>query len=274
MYGTHVVSELPLVANMVEQKGCKVIQMFVDRAKDKNENEKIKKYMERNGVICVVHASYTINCAQVWHEHSWWILQLVGEIGAAHALRSNAVVLHLGKQMGLSVSESYNNMYTALLYVHDQTREKYGNVKILLETSSGQGSELCFKLTDLAHFYRKLSKHKNEEIRERFGICIDTCHIFAAGYDLRTKEMGKIYLDNFNELIGLEHVKLVHVNDAKKELGSNVDRHANLGHGSIGILGIAEFVKFFIKLNVPLVLETPFERINEDLDILRGYFYF
>ena len=271
MIGAHIVTDMDEIREL-KRRECNVVQMFVDHMASKElrvEYRKMRDYMMREGMKCVVHISYTINCAQLWNEHSWWMLQLVQEIEMANLVGASYVVLHLGKQMDLTMGEGYNNMYMALLHVHSRTKE-LSHIKILLETSTGQGSEMCFKLEDLAHFYRKFSKHKNELIRDRFGICIDTCHIFAAGYDLRTKEMGKIYLDNFNELIGLEHVKLVHVNDAKKDLGSNVDRHANLGDGFIGKMGILTFVTYFMRLGVPLVLETPVEGRDEDILMLRS----
>ena len=157
--------------------------------------------------------------------------------------------------MELTKEEAYNNMYTALLYVHEKTKQ-YLNTKILLETSSGQGSELCFKLNAFAHFFKKISKHSNKEIKNRFGICLDTCHIFASGYDIRNKNTVTIFLDTFEEMIGLKHIKLIHLNDSKNNIGSLLDRHESINKGYIG-KGLIHIIRFFKKINIPIILETP-----------------
>jgi deoxyribonuclease-4 len=181
----------------------------------------------------------------------------------ADYIGSTLCVVHLGKQLELSMQESINNMYTSLLYVHQHTKTQ--NVKILLETSTGQGSEIAYKLDDLAHIFRKFSKHKNENIVKRFGICLDTCHVFSAGYDIRSKESREIFFDNFNELIGLDNIKLVHLNDSLVPCGAHVDRHENIGKGYIGEEAILILAAVFNKLKIPMVLETPISGINDDL---------
>ena len=101
-----------------------------------------------------------------------------------------------------------------------------------------------------------------------FGICVDTCHIFAAGYNIKNKYVMLQYLDKFNELIGLEEIKLIHLNDSKNETGSKIDRHENLGVGFIGLKPLLKFANFFIKQNVPVILETPHNKILKDLHIV------
>ena len=263
---------------IVHQYGCNIVQLFVNPFATLSEARKIKykrqegsKYIEFKKLLkeknmkCVVHASYTINLSRNWDHYSGWIQQFINEIIAAHQIGAIAIVVHMGKQMELELSEAYNNMYTALVYVNDQTR-KYNSVRILLETSTGQGSEVCYKIEDLAYFYKKISR--NPLISERFGICVDTCHIFAAGYNLVNKSGVNAYLEAFEELIGLRHVKLVHLNDSKKDVGSNVDRHENIGHGFIGKQGLLEFAKYFKNINVPIILETPGEHILDDISML------
>jgi len=166
------------------------------------------------------------------------------------------VVIHIGKQLELSTSEAYDNMYTALLYIHTKTKH-YNNIKILLETSTGQGTEMCFKIDDLAYFYKKFSKNINREFRERIKICFDTCHVFAAGYCLKTDVSVKLFLETFEELIGIRHIYLIHLNDCKVDCGEKRDRHQNIGKGYIGYKGLKFFFDYFRKLKVPMVLETP-----------------
>lgn len=215
----------------------------------------------------VVHAPYTINLAKDWDEYSIQINQFIREIEIAHELGALGVVIHMGKQLELSTEAAYNNMYSALLYVHSQTL-KYSSVKIFLETSTGQGSEICYKLEDLAYFIKKLIHHRNKQVAERFRICLDTCHVFAAGYDLRKKEKIDMYLEAFEELIGIHYISLIHLNDSLNELGSNVDRHNNIGKGFIGSEGLLYIKDYFHKLKVPIVLETPHPLMLEDLKMI------
>lgn len=249
--------------------GGNLIQIFVDPLQVSNKTSEyndFKKFIKNNDMKFIVHASYTINLSRDWDQYSAGIQQFILEIGAANKLGAEAIVVHMGKQLELKKEEAYNNMYMGLLYIHDQTK-KYP-IKILLETPTGQGSEICHKIEDFAYFFKKLSRNKNKEISNRFGICVDTCHIFAAGYDLTTKSSIYMYIEVFEELIGLRHIKLIHLNDSKKELGSNVDRHENIGKGKIGKEGLVEFVKYFKNLNIPIILETPNDYILKDLEII------
>lgn len=247
-------------AEEVHKAGGNIIQLFVSNIrkrkisdKKKSEFDKFNKYISDHKMKCIVHASYTINLASEWDKYTWWVRQFMLEIENAHKLNAIGVVVHLGKQLKLSSEEAYNNMFSVLLYVHEHTKA-YRDVKIIIETSSGQGSEMCYKLEDLAYFFTKL---KNTKAIDRFRVCIDTCHIFAAGYDIRNVDKVKTYLDAFDQLIGVKYVCAVHLNDSYNELGSRIDRHANLGKGHIGVDGLEEVYKYFTKLNVPIILETP-----------------
>lgn len=242
-----------------------IIQVFVANKKYENINALSKKIYSGK---YVVHASYTINLARNWDEYSIWIHQFINEIISAHKLNAIGIVIHMGKQLELSKEDAYNNMYTSLLYVNQQT-QKYKSVKIFLETSTGQGSELCYKLEDFAYFFKKLLRNKNEEINSRFRICLDTCHVFAAGYDLSKEASVLLYLEAFEELIGLRYINLIHLNDSKNEVGSNIDRHENIGDGKIGKDSLLFIAKYFNKLNVPIILETPSLHLYRDLKMLK-----
>jgi len=272
MLGAHIASDPDKLldgANIIKQNGGNIIQLFVEPMSLSENYEYYKnfaKFIKQNNMKCVVHISYTINCSKNWNKYSLWIEQFIMEIKIASLLGAFAVVVHLGKQLKLSLSESLNNMYTSLLHVHNSTKQY--DVLILLETSTGQGTELCYKLDELTHFYRKLSKHKNTSISQRFGLCVDTCHIFVAGYDIRSENAINTYLDNFNELIGLKHIKLVHLNDSKNDINSNLDRHANIGDGFIGESGLTKIAKIFNNLHIPMILETPKDNIIKDLKLI------
>lgn len=272
LIGSHIASNIDQIISETDRiynLGGNIVQLFVNAVGATNERDKIynkftKKIMSKK-MTCVVHISYTVNCSQNWDYHSWWIKQLIIEINYATKLGAPFVVIHLGKQLNLSIEEALNNMYTSLLYVHKQTSN---STRILIETSTGQGSEICYSIEDLAHFYKKISNHNNDEIKNRFGICLDTCHIFASGYDISNKSGIDQYFSKFNKLIGIKHIKLVHLNDSKKECGSKVDRHENIGKGFIGETSLLLIKNMFMDLGVPIVLETPISGQQNDFEII------
>ena len=269
MYGLHIDSTPKTLLDEVEKyKSLKCIQLFINIDKKYNNIYKdLKKITQKYNIEIIVHASYTINIAQKWDEYSWWINQLILEINIANDIGAKFIVLHLGKSLDIDISVAINNMYSSLLYIANKIKNI--PIKILLETSSGQGSEMCIKLEELSKFINKLINHKNINISNKFGICIDTCHIFSAGYDINTKKSVSQYLKQFDVLIGIKNIKLFHLNNSKTKLGSNVDRHDNLEHGNINLEGLKEIIKFGFTLNIPLILETPDEFINDDLYLLK-----
>lgn len=267
MIGAHIDNDIDNLIDStltIKKNGGNYVQVFVNiMNKKQHKYDKFKIFLTENKIECIVHASYTINCSQNWSDHSWWIRQFIEEIRCADKIGAIGIVIHLGKQLDLSKEEALNNMYSALLYVHSETSSC--KPMILIETSTGQGSEICYQLEDLAHFYRKILSHKNNIIRNRIKLCVDTCHIFSAGYDIRNENTIEQYLDRFNELIGLENIKLIHLNDSKNDIGQKLDRHENLGRGYIGKKALLHFATIFIKLHVPIILETPGEHILNDL---------
>lgn len=268
--GIHLDLVNPVDSLRVADKfGANVVQFFVhvNKPYSQSDADKFVKYLTKNKMKAIIHSSYTHNIARYWDRYSWWVKSIENEIRRADQLRVESVVLHLGKKLELSVEEAYNNMLTFLVMIHDKTKE-LAHVKILLETPSGQGSELCWGLEDLAVFYGKIKSSPLVSLRNRIGLCLDTCHIHSAGYDLGSKQSVRKYLDRFDGLIGVENVRLVHLNNSTTKLGSRVDRHANLKKGTIGIEGLKYFFLYFRQFGVPIVLETPGDEIKRDLKFL------
>ena len=271
--GAHIDSNVKYMtesARIILEGGGNIVQLFVDplrvSGKKSGEYKEFTDFIRSNKMKFIIHASYVINLSRDTEEHSPSIQLFIAEIVAAYELGAEAIVVHMGKRLDLEKDEALNNMYIGLMYVHEQTKSY--PLKILLETSTGQGSEICYKIEEFAYFFKKLSRNKNKAVAERFAVCVDTCHIFAAGYDLRTKAAVYMYIEAFEELIGLRYINLIHLNDSKKELGSNVDRHENIGKGAIGSDGLIEIAKYFVKLKVPIILETPGHEILKDLGLL------
>ena len=272
-FGSHVsISDgLMNAAESIKKHGGNLLQIFVTSPKQRIVSQKSKpelnkfiNYTQKNNIKIVIHSSYLLNIAKQWDTHSWWLKNLELEIEYAHKIKAIGVVIHLGKQLDLTLNEAYNNMFTAILYVLNKTAE-YKNVKLLIETSAGQGTELCYKLDDLAYFYNKFT---NTEIINRLGICLDTCHIFAAGHDISS--IGKInsYLKKFDQLIGIKNIVLIHLNDSKCDVGCRVDRHENIGDGYIGLENLKFIFKYFRKLNKFVILETPNSGYKKEIKLL------
>jgi deoxyribonuclease IV len=142
-----------------------------------------------------------------------------------------------------------------------------GPTRLLLETTAGQGSCVGWRFEELAYIIEKVGA------RIPLGVCIDTCHIFSAGYDIRTPEAWDATLKEFDRVIGLKHLFAFHMNDSAKPFGSRLDRHANLGEGQIGI----ECFKFLMKdprtRDIPKYLETPDgpDRWVKEIEMLREF---
>ena len=268
LFGSHIDSNIKNIQDelkMINEYNSNLVQFFVNSKFNTKNYEKIKNDLAKYNTKLVIHASYTINIARDWSEHSWWLKQLYLEMELAEYLGAFGIVIHLGKQLKLSTEEGLNNMYTSLLYIYNKTKDF--NIKIFLETSTGQGSEMCYKLEDFAYFFNKFIKINNIT-KDKFRICLDTCHIFQAGYNISNKKNINKYMNDFERLIGIKYIGLVHLNDSKNVLGSKLDRHESLGDGYIGLEAIKYISKFFFNINVPIILETQQDKIKEELKLL------
>lgn len=255
--------DLNLAKTVIKKYGGNIIQIFIIPGKKyiSMYNNYTKNDVD-SSIKIVVHASYTYNFCRVWDEYSWWIKSFQDDVLKACALGAEYIVLHFGKSLGMKKEEAYNNMYTSLLYLHDHLSSC--NIQILLETPAGQGSEICSSIDDLAHFYHKIRKSPNKSFRNRVKICLDTCHVYAAGYMENVKGITD-YFKEFNTKIGINNIKLVHLNDSKVKFGYKVDRHAGLGDGYIGIKNIVTLYNFFKDINIPIILETPGESYRKEI---------
>jgi len=239
------------------------MHMGISRLSDK-EISNIKKYCNKHHIKLVIHCSYMINIARkpVLNKKnkdikiSWWVKNLIDELQYASILGAVGCVLHLGKQTDLSTKEAIKNSIETLKYV---LQYKPDNVKLILETSSGQGSEMFYILEDLAKFYKKIKKYKD------IYFCVDTCHIFAAGYDLSQNDGFINYINKFDKLIGINNLGMIHLNDSKNILGSHIDRHESLGKGYIGKDNLEIIIKYCLKNHIPIMLETPKITHGEEL---------
>lgn len=250
--------------------GGNAIQMFMTITKTQFNSIKKEVLDERKNlldILVIIHSSYMHNISKDWDEYSWWIKAIINEVIYCYYIGSPAIVLHFGKYLELSKEEAFNNMYTSLIYIHNKTK-KYKNVKILLETSAGQGTELCYDLNDLEKFYKKISDNEDKSFSKRIKLCLDTCHIFAAGYDISNHKKVHDFLNLFDTKIGLKHIKVLHLNDCSAKLGERKDRHASIGNGNIGIDGLIAMFEYFYKKDTPIILETPGDAYKNEIPML------
>jgi deoxyribonuclease-4 len=198
----------------------------------------------------LTHASYLINLATTNKEfHRKSIAAMADELDRAERLGAHAVVLHPGAHMGAGSQAGIDQIARSLDTVHAMLPRH--RVITLLETSAGQGSCVGCTFEELGAI-RSLVDDKR-----RVGICIDTCHIFAAGYDIRTEPGYEKMVDEVDRHVGVANVGAFHLNDSKKPLGSRVDRHEHIGEGQIGLDGFGFVLNDARFARIPKLLETP-----------------
>ncbi|HVS30123.1 MAG TPA: deoxyribonuclease IV [Thermoanaerobaculia bacterium] len=209
----------------------------------------------------LTHASYLINLATTNPEfYRKSIVAMVDELVRAERIGAHAVVLHPGAHMGAGPVSGADQIARSLDEIHSLIPNH--RAVTLLETSAGQGSCLGCTFEELGRIIRLVDD------KSRVGICIDTCHIFAAGYDIRTREGYERMVDEVDRHVGIENVGAFHLNDSKKPLGSRVDRHEHIGKGQIGIDGFrfalndARFSRIPKLLETPKTIETESDRMN------------
>ena len=241
-------------------------QIFVDPMVDYPEKYPDQlQYIRRNRIMIVVHSSYTVNISKKRSADDWWVELVLREIEQAHIIGGYCLVIHTGKSIDLDRSVAINNMYSFLLHINRSTVDRFGEVKLLIETPSGRGTELLYDLDDYLNFMKKLLN-----ISDRFGCCIDSCHLFSSGIDLRKKENIDHMFGRLNRTIGMGAIKLCHLNDSKDGLGEKKDRHQTIGRGMIGMDGITLIAIFLKNIGIPIILETPRHNIFDDLRLIRS----
>ncbi|MEI8167803.1 MAG: deoxyribonuclease IV [Chloroflexales bacterium] len=241
-----------------QQVGCAVMQIFT-----KNERQWAAKPLlpedvaafraeqARTGIgPVVVHDSYLINLAapadELWQKS---IAAFAHELERCEALAIPFLVTHPGAHTGSGEDVGLIREAAALNQIFAEGVG--GDTMVLLETTAGQGTCLGNRFEHLARLFELVPHH------QRLGLCVDTCHIFAAGYDIRTPETYAATFAELDRLVGLAHVRCFHLNDSQKDLGSRVDRHNHIGQGCIGIEAFRLLVNDPRFAAIPMIIETP-----------------
>ena len=270
--GAHV-SISGSIANAItnaSERECSAFQVFTSNprgwhAKDLTDDNitNYKNNLSQSNIdrfATVAHMPYLPNLSSPEisvYEKS--IHTMIREVERCDKLGIPYLVTHLGSHKGTGEDKGIRRLVGALTEVAKTNKD----VTILLENTAGQKNSVGSDFTQLAEIFFGLKP------ASRFGICIDTCHAFAAGYDLRNEKNVKDVFEKFDSEIGLKHIKIIHLNDSKGELGCHLDRHEHIGLGHIGEAGLSQVVKLANKNKIPIILETPIDERRTDFENIR-----
>ena len=205
------------------------------------------KLMKENNIDLekvIVHAPYIVNLAN-FNNFDFSVSFLINEVERCSTLGIKYLVLHPGSAVNCSREEAINNISKGLNLILDNDY----NVTILLETMAGKGNEMGKTFEELKAIIDKV------KFQDKIGVCIDTCHLNDAGYDMSKFD---IVLDNFDKVIGINKIGCIHVNDSKNEISSHKDRHENIGFGTIGFDNLIKIIYNERLESIPKILETPY----------------
>lgn len=237
---------------------CNAMQIFTKsprsrmvKAIDPMDAKQFREYCQEYTIQHVVaHSSYLLNFGKKASQIPWAINDIMLDFERLHTLGGHGVVVHIGKSLEGERKTTIANVVENAKIIIEKTR--HTGLEYILENTAGQGSEIGFQLEELGQIWKEL-----KPFSPRIRSCLDTAHIWAAGYDISTSAGVKSTLKVYDELIGLDTLSCFHFNDSKKALASRVDRHDNIGSGNIALEGLQALAKFAENRSVPLILETP-----------------
>jgi deoxyribonuclease-4 len=276
LLGVHVSAEGKIyeALDRARELGCNTMQIFSRNPQrwrdDFIEPKDIEEFNRRQAKYKIkpffIHIPYLINLASPnprLYEAS--IEAYIEDIFEAETLKADYIVTHMGSHKNTSEEAGINRLIEALNRILERTKNT--RVGILLENTAGSGSWLGYKFSHHKDIIRGIKQ------KSRVGLCLDTAHVFLAGYDISKKEGLDRILDDIDKAAGISRVKLVHLNDAKDKLGSNHDRHEHIGKGYIGLEGMRRIINHPKLKNAAFILETPKNVIDADrinLTMVRG----
>lgn len=213
-----------------------------------------KDYVTENDIYLVSHSAYICNIGKSLDLNSFQVKMIVDDLKTIERLGGVGTVIHVGKACELSQEQCLTNMIEFTKKVLDATPTNTSY--FILETAAGQGTEACVTIEALSEYHKRIPTKYHPRLR----YCIDTCHIYAAGYDISTEAGAVDYINTFADQIGWKYVELIHFNDSKKDCGCKKDRHENIGEGFITKEtsdGLKTFAITAAETNKAVILETP-----------------
>lgn len=244
--------------------GCDTMQIFSRNPRGwqvkplaKADAEEFKRRRKAKGISpLIVHIPYLINLASPEEKlYKQSIAAYIEDVERADMLGAEYFNTHVGNHKGMGEDFGLDRLGKALDIIIKKSKPK---LMILLENTAGGGSELGYKFKHFKGILKKVRK------KEEVGLCLDTCHAYAAGYDLATRKGLEDMLDEIDSLIGLKKLKVLHANDSKAPLGSRIDRHEHIGRGRIGTKGFQAMTRHPVLKKMPFILETPKKRPADD----------
>jgi len=268
LLGVHVSIEGKIyeAVQRAHQLGCNTMQIFSrnpqrwrDNFLESKDTEEFKKRLDKLKIgPLFIHIPYLINLASPNPRlYDASIEAYIEDILEARLLKADYIVTHMGSHKETSEQAGIKRLIDALNIILEKT--KNSPVGIMLENTSGSGSWLGYKFSHQKEIIQGL-KHK-----ERVSLCFDTAHAYLSGYDIATKDGLGNTLDEIDKLVGINFIKLIHLNDAKGALDSRHDRHEHIGKGSIGLEGMKRIINHPKLRNLPFILETPKKTEEDDI---------
>lgn len=271
--GAHISREKTIIKTMdnIRNAGGNCLQIFasnprstnlVDIANYEKIADDIKKYLKEYDFKLVIHSPYVINVANEFKinkrlmpiEDCYWIKLILHELKISNLIGSIGVVLHVGKHVKLSYSDGLNNMKTAIDFIVNNMIKEKINTKLIIETPAGQGTELLTDLNDFIDFFNSFSKEQQKYL----GICLDTAHTWALGY-----ELDEAYDILFKK--NAKNISLIHLNNSLVNKGDKKDRHATILNGVIPNSKMNNFIALLKKEKPMIILETPSSSYKEEI---------
>lgn len=246
-----------------ESIGCTALQIFTKNNRQwlakpitKQEEVAFQTVLKNSSILSIVaHSSYLINIGsplQNIEEKSY--ISLVEELQRCKQLGIQFLVIHPGAHLNKDIDQCL----TRVAYNLDKALTQINDVTILLENTAGQGTNIGYSLEQLAEIRKRASN------KEHIQFCFDTCHAFAAGYDMRSTTGYIAFWKEYDRIIGIKHLKAIHINDSQKGLASRVDRHEHIGKGKLGLEFFSLIMNDQQLFDIPKILETPKENDLED----------
>jgi deoxyribonuclease IV len=255
LFGAHCSGGIKKALDKGAAMGAEVVQLFVQSprtwrfpAHDPADLQAFRSKREAADVPVLVHALYLVNLAAPDDAiYAKSVETMRATVDAACAIDAEAVVFHVGSHLGAGFETGLKRAVPAIEQVLDRCNER---TWLLLENSAGAGGTMGRSIDELAAIFEALGRH------ERLGVCLDSCHLWVSGVDVTDRPAWTSLLEDLDERIGLDRLRALHANDAKAPLGSNRDRHDNIGDGLIGA-GLGVFLAHPKVQGLPVVLEVP-----------------
>jgi deoxyribonuclease-4 len=259
-----------------KEYGCNAMQIFTKSPRsrtvkpiDPQDANLFKELCKKYDIKHVVaHSSYLLNFGKPISDIPWALKDIKTDFERLHTLGGHGIVVHIGKSLEDDRQNAIENVIENAKIVIEETKNL--GLDYILENTAGQGSEIGYQLEELGQVWKGLKGYS-----PRLKSCLDTAHIWAAGYDISTPTEVEKTLKIYDQLIGVKTLSCFHFNDSKKDLSSRVDRHDNIGRGTIDISGLQAIAQFAEKNSIPLILETP-EKDGmthlDDVKVVKSFF--